>query len=110
MILEKVISRKEYYKDILNKMVFFSLSTFEVDIIITMLNSNRLEVNTDTREHIRKVLDKDKAITNNYIKRLRNKGVLLDGDKTATYILNPTVLQIINDGWITYNYIIHDDN
>lgn len=106
------VTSKNYYKAILMVLNFnLKLSELEIDIICTMLNNNMLEVNIDTREHIRKVLNKDKFMTNNYIKRLRSKGILLDNDKlNRVYYINPTILDIIKQGKISFEFIINDNN
>ncbi len=109
MIFTKELNKKDYYKEILTQLTMFKFSEFELNILVTMLTSNRLEVNIDTREHIRKVLNKDKFITNNYIKRLRVKGVLLTKPNVnRVYYINPTIIQILQEGTITFNYIIHE--
>lgn len=111
MIYQKELTRKEYYKDILDKLTFFKFSEFEIDILVAMLTSNMLEVNIDTREQIRKVLNKDKFITNNYIKRLREKEALLDKPNvTRVYCINPEIMDIIKAEKITFEYIINDNN
>jgi len=110
MILVKVLKdKKEYYSEVLNKLL--DLSSFELDILLTMLESNRLEVNTDTREHIRKVLNKNKAVTNNYIKRLRTKGIFVNKEGyNMVYLFNPLILQVLQEGKLTYQYSYDNSN
>jgi hypothetical protein len=107
------ISNKDYYKAMLMVLNFnLKLSELEMDILCTMLNNGMYEVNIDTREVIRKVLDKDKFMTNNYIKRLRNKQVLLDKQgSNRVYYINPIIMNIINDRKVSFEFnVINLDN
>ena len=71
------VNSQNYFKAMLTVLNFnLNLSELEMDILCAMMNNGLIEVNIDTREIIRKVLNKDKFMTNNYIKRLRNKNVL----------------------------------
>ena len=111
MIFQRKLDKKEYYKELLSLLTFFKFSEFELDILTTMLCNNMTEVNIDTREYIRKILNKDKYITNNYVKRLRLKGVLLDRtDLNRVYYINPTIMEIIKEGKLTFEFSINDDN
>ncbi len=106
------VNKKDYYKAILMVLNFnLNLSSLELDILCTMLNNNMLEVNIDSREHIRKVLNKDKFMTNNYIKRLRNKGMLLDHPElNRVYYINPIILNIIKDRKVSFEFKLNDSN
>lgn len=100
------VTDKSYHKAILQIYNFnLKLSDFELDIISTMLTYGMLEINPDTKEIIRKVLDKDKFITNNYIKRLKDKGVLLPKEDQRGYTLNPNIANLTKDNKISFEFI-----
>lgn len=104
MLLQKTVNKSDYYKQILATLYFFKFTDFELDILAAMLNNNMTVVNIDSREVIRKVLNKDKFIINNYIKRLKNKGVFLDIPNTKVLNINPTIIELIKEGQITYGF------
>lgn len=105
------VTKETYVKAVLMSINFLlNLTNFEIKILCAMINNNMLEVNIDTREHIRKVLNKDKFMTNNYIKSLRTKGVLLDHPKNSkVYYINPTIIDIIKEGKISFEFGINDN-
>ena len=105
------VERKDYYKAILMVINFnLNLSNLEMDILSILLNNGLTVVNIDARDLLRKELNKDKFITNNYIKRLRDKGVLLSNDKNKDLNINPNILSIIKDGKISFEFEIHETN
>lgn len=106
------VTSKSYYKAILTILNFsLNMSKLELDIIAVLLYHNMLEINADSREVIRKELDKDKFITNNYIKSLKAKGILLikDNDPKKAYI-NPEIINIVREPKLTFEFIINDHN
>ena len=106
------VNSQNYFKAMLTVLNFnLNLSELEMDILCAMMNYGLIEVNIDTREIIRKVLNKDKFMTNNYIKRLRNKNVLLDKpNANRVYYINPAILNIMNDMKVSFEFIIADEN
>jgi len=99
------ISKDQYHKAMLMVLNFnLNLSTLELDILSTLLKNDITIVDTDARDLLRKVLNKDKFITNNYIKRLRNKGIfVLDNSNKKLYI-NPSLLEICNDKKVSFEF------
>ena len=64
---------------------FLNLTDYELDIIVKMLDNNINILNRESRSKIRKLTNKSYNTTNNYIKRLKDKKILL-------YINNELVL------------------
>jgi hypothetical protein len=110
MIFEKEITNKDYCREVLSSLSFFNFTSFELDILCVMLNNNIQVLNSDSREKIRKVLDKGKFTINNYIKRLRDKQVLLTINGTEHYKINPLVLNILKEGEVVYRFKINNGN
>jgi len=104
MLLQKTVNKSEYYKQILATLYFFKFTEFELDILSAMLDNDMTVVNIDSREVIRKVLNKDKFIINNYIKRLKNRNVFLEIPNTKALNINPIIIDLIREGQITYNF------
>lgn len=108
------VTDETYYRVILGILNFsLKLSDFEIEIVSTMLANNWLEINQDTKEGLRKALDKDKFITNNYIKRLKDKNILIpkDDSKESTrglYDLNPDIINIVKEPRILFEFERHD--
>jgi predicted transcriptional regulator len=99
------VKKEDYYKSILTILNFnLGLSALEMDIIVTMLNNNTTTVNADSREIIRKVLDKSKFVTNNYIMRLKNKGVLIPSKTDKTLYINPNLVESVTDKKIAFEF------
>lgn len=104
------VSSKDYYKSILTILNFnLRLSNLELDIVSTLLLDGIEEINTSTRDTIRKRLNKGKYNTNNYIIRLKNKGIFLEKTDGTIY-LNPTIRDIVKDTKVSFNFEIHDNN
>lgn len=105
------ISTKNYYKAMLSILNFqFKLSPFELDIMSLLLSNNMEYVNTDSRDLIRKVLGKGKFNTNNYIIKLKEKGILLPTIVDRTLQINPAILEVIKDKEVSFKFTIHDNN
>lgn len=106
------VTSKGYYKAILTILNFsLNMSKLELDILAVLLYHNMLEINADSREIIRKELDKDKFITNNYIKSLKAKGIILTNptDPKKAYV-NPEVVNIVKEPKLSFEFIINDHN
>jgi len=101
------VKKEDYVKAMLTIINFnLKLSELELDIITAMINNNMTVVNIDSREIIRKVLNKDKYITNNYIKRLRSKGVFLEKPNDKQFYINPNILDILKDKEVSFKFHI----
>ena len=101
------ISPKKYHRAILALYNFnLKLSELELDIVSTMLANDMLEINPETKEYLRVTLDKDKYATNNYIKRLKDKGILLPNQDGKGYTLNPNIVNLTRDNKVSFEFII----
>lgn len=99
------VSKETIYKVKLSILNFnLGLSDLEIDIISTMLNNNITIVNTDCRDLIRKVLDKDKFVTNNYINKLKAKGILEVIPNTKNLQLNKSLVFAVRDNTIMFDF------
>ena len=103
------INKESYHKAMLMILNFkLNLSNMEIDMLSTLLKNGITIIDTDARDLIRKVLNKDKFITNNYIKRLRNKHVLLSKDNDKKLYINPSILEIVKDREVSFKFEIHE--
>lgn len=103
------LTKENYYRAVLGIFNYFSgLTSFEMDIIVTMLVNNQLTIDRPTRKLLRDKLNKDKFNLNNYIKRLKIKNVLIDvEDKT---VLNPSILEAIKDKEINIKFNVNPNS
>lgn len=103
------INKENYCKAMLMILNFqFNLSKFEIDIMAVLLSNGITHVNTDARDLLRKVMDKGKFNINNYINKLRNKGILLPTSIDRTLLINPTIIDIIKDKEVSFKFTIND--
>lgn len=84
------------YKTIVTILNFkFGLSDLEVDVISTILKYKFEKIDAEARDILRKALDKDQYNINNYIKKLKNKGLLIEKEKKV--YVNPNLKDYIDD-------------
>lgn len=57
---------------------FLKLSNRELDIVVAILDNNIKEINKQTREIIKESIDIDNYGLNNYLLKLRNKGIIIN--------------------------------
>lgn len=103
------VTKDSIYKAILmlsNVPFNLNLSKLEIDIVSTWLQYKVYVIDIGARDLIRKVLDKDKFNTNNYIRRLKSKGIIVQADDSKKLYLNPKLAQIVNTDTITFKFDI----
>lgn len=101
------VTAKNYHKAILMILNFnLNLSKFELDILATLLNYNISVVDVEARDIIRKELNKDKFNTNNYINRLKAKGVFITKPADKKLYVNPALLEIVKDKKVSFEFEI----
>ncbi len=84
------VNKYNIYKSILTLINFkLGLSEMEIDMIATVFKYNFNKIDGEARDILRKALDKDQYNINNYIKRLKAKGVFVETDKKL--YLNPNL-------------------
>lgn len=72
-----------------------SLTKYELNIVVQMMNNNMKTLSTENRALLREQLNTDVNTLNNYVKRLRDKGVLID---TAYGLaVNPNIINSLAD-------------
>jgi len=100
------LTKDNYHKAVLlmvNTISQLGLTNLEVDILATMLKQGIIVVNTDTREILRKVLDKGKYTLNNYIIQLKEKGILIEHTGTKSLEINPNLVSAVKDHETSFN-------
>lgn len=105
------VSKEKYIEaavSLINCISSLNLTVFELNIVTTMIKNNVLVVNASTRTLLRNSLSKDRFNLNNYLKRLRDKKVLIKKDKDLH--LNPGILEAINDGELIIRLNVNKDN
>lgn len=101
------VKKELYHKAMLMVLNFeLGLSNMEIDMVSILLNNNITIVDTEAREIIRKALNKDKFITNNYIQRLKNKNIFVVRPADKNLYLNPELLAIVKQGEISFKFKI----
>ena len=104
------VKNKNYHKAVLMILNFnLNLSNLEIDILATLLNYNISIVDINARDIIRKEINKDKFNTNNYINRLKNKGILVVKPADKNLYINPTILDIVKNKRISFQFDIIND-
>jgi len=84
---------------------FLNLTSYELDIVTKMLDNNIDILDTKSRSKIRNLTGKNYATTNNYIKRLKDKKVLIDSDKGL--VLNKNIVNPISDKEIKIKFDVN---
>lgn len=84
------------------------LSPMETDILSCMLNHNMKTIDSYSRETIRLELNKDKFSTNNYIVRLRDKGILITKPADKALYVNPSMYDLIKDKKVSFEFELLD--
>lgn len=81
------ISKKNHYKAALSIVnCFLKLSDYELDLIVGMLNNSITVLNKENRKNLRDLLNTDVYTFNNYIKRLKAKGYLIESEEGLALI------------------------
>lgn len=105
------VLKDNYYKQVLGLLNFnLKLSKFEMNIISTLLDNGIKIVDTESRELLRKQLNKGKPTLNNYIKKLTDRNVLVKTDTIRVLKINEGILESIEDAKLTFEFTIVNDN
>lgn len=101
------IQNDKYYKAILMILNFqLNMSDLELEIVSTMLSKKIYDITPETRDMICKELSISAFLRNNYIKRLRDKGILLLRDSDKTYTLSPSLIELVKDRKVSFEFDI----
>ncbi len=100
------INTKDYHLAMLKTMnCFLKLSKFQMEIICIILEDENKILTTDLRKLIRDITGKGIATTNNYIKKLKDKKVLLETEEGM--VLNSTILNVMEDKEVIIRFKIN---
>lgn len=102
------ISKDKYVKAILmivNQMGL-QMTDLELNIIVSSINHNMKVLNKTTRNDLRSILGLDRFTFNNYIKKLKDKGVLVQSEKDL--IVNKALLDTIEDKEVHLIFEVND--
>ena len=99
------IEKKKYNLAMLKVInCFLNMTEFELEIIAAMLNNNILILNTESRKLLRDITNKGIATTNNYIKNLKDKRILLEQEEGL--VINQSIIKPIEDGEVNIKFNI----
>jgi hypothetical protein len=85
---------------------FLNLTDFELLIINKMIDNDIDELNTNSRKRLKSLLgDKSDATVNNYIKRLKDKKVLIENE--TGMVINNNILSAIKDGELNFKFNVN---
>lgn len=103
------ITSKENFNKAAIKLVncFLNMSDYEVNIIVGMLNYNIKSLNTITRAQLVNVLNLKPMSFNNYVKKLKDKGILLPHRKEL--YVSSSIIKIVEDGEINITIKLDND-
>ena len=103
------VKKENIYDGILMVLNFYlKLSNEEIKMLSILLQHNVTIVNTDARALLRSVMNKDKYATNNYIKRLMDKNIILKNKDTKVLYIDPRIINITNEKEFNFKFINND--
>ena len=101
-IKEFKVTKDSVSKVILTILNFqLKLSDLEVDMLSVMLSHNITKIDAATRVLLRDKLDKTKFDINNYIKRLKEKKLIIIKEDKSLHI-NPNIVELMKFKTITF--------
>lgn len=94
--------KNRFHKQLLLILNFnWNLTDFEVDIMSTILSNNIKTIDTQSRKILVSKLKKSSFTLNNYIKRLKDKGLLIEEGELK---VNPEFEALFQDNEITFKF------
>ena len=106
MIQNIPISKTGYNKAMLKALNgFLDLTDFEMEILTCMLNREINTLNRENRLEVRLELNKSECTFNNYIKKLKDKSLLISNEQGL--IINPVILSSNKDKEITFKFNVN---
>lgn len=102
------IDKDKYVKAILLviNQLGLNMTPTELAIIVASINHNLLIFNTITRSKLKDILGIDNFTFNNYVKKLKDKGILAKYNKDLE--VNKTLLEYVEDKEIHLTFEIND--
>lgn len=110
--MEKEISTtdRKYYKQMLKLInCFLNLTDLEIELIANMFLYNITVLDKTTRNQLRQLLNKSEFSFNNYIKKLKDKNVLIQ--KQHGVIMSQSLIDIIESKEVNikFNVLTEDE-
>lgn len=102
-------TKKENYHLGILKVVncFLKMSNFELDIIVKMLDNDIKSITKETRKQLRDLVgDKSIQNTNNYIKKLKDKNILMLNEYNQLTI-NNQILKVVEDKELIFRFNVN---
>jgi hypothetical protein len=81
-----------------------NLTSKEIEILVVIANKQIEVIDKDTRTDVRMALDMDKFNFNNYIKKLKEKKILIPVDR-ITLNVNPKLLHILKHDSLNLTFV-----
>lgn len=104
------VNSRQLYKAILTILNFkLNLTNLEIDVVSTLMNYGIVNIDTTSRDIIRKELNISKYSTNNYIIQLKSKSIILSNQDGKLY-LNPSMYELVKDKEISFKFEVNDNN
>lgn len=98
------VNNYSVYKAILTIINFsLKLSNVEIDILATLFKYGYHTITVEARDILRKALDKDQYTINNYIKRLKDKKMLLETDNKEI-VVNSDLKDVVESRKIVFSF------
>ncbi len=102
------ISKERYYKAMIKVInCFLNLTEYEIELISNMFVYNIKTLDKNSRSILRKALGTSEQSFNNYVKRLKDKKILIDSKSGLG--LNPTIEDAIKDEQVTIKFDVLQD-
>ena len=100
------ISRSKHHKAALSVVnCFLKLTDFELNLIVAILDNGMTNLDTNSRRILRSQLNTDTYTFNNYIKRLKERGYLVD--TTEGLQLESRLIKAANDTEIIVKFDVN---
>lgn len=98
-----ILQKTKYLIQMLNP-IMGNLTDTEIDILVVIADKQISIINKDTRTEVRMTLNMDKFNFNNYIKKLKEKKVLIEINRLSLKV-NPNILHILKHDSINISFV-----
>jgi hypothetical protein len=102
--LKLPIAQKSKYLIQMLSPVMGNLTSKEIDILVVIADKQISNLDKDARTEVRMALDMDKFNFNNYIKKLKEKKVFIEINK-STLKVNPSILHILKHDSVNLSFV-----
>lgn len=98
-----ILQKTKYLIQMLNP-IMGNLTDTEIDILVVIADKQISIINKDTRTEVRMTLNMDKFNFNNYIKKLKEKKILIEVNRLSLKV-NPNILHILKHDSINISFV-----